>query len=72
MSSAQRASKGRSSGRVWAILGAGVLCLSWSGTAAAQTAQNVRPADALHQLNDAVEALVRKVSPSVLVAPMIS
>src|ERR1700722_7947880 len=66
MSSAQRASKGRSSGRVWAILGAGVLCLSWSGTAAAQTAQNVRPADALHQLNDAVEALVRRVSPSVV------
>jgi serine protease Do len=31
-----------------------------------QTAQGARPGDALHQLNDAVEGLVRRVSPSVV------
>jgi len=66
MSGVHKASKERFPGRAWAILWFGVLCLLGSGTAAAQTAQNARPNDALHQLNDAVEALVRKVSPSVV------
>lgn len=66
MSNACKASEKRPGGCVWAILWLGMACLFSSGGAAAQAAQNARPADALHQLNDAVEALVRKVSPSVV------
>ncbi len=54
------------------VLLLGVLGLASAGTLAAQTAQTsqtpqvTHPGDALHQLNDAVEALVQRVSPSVV------
>jgi serine protease Do len=47
-----------------ALLGAMVM-LPW-GNAAGQTAQRAGTPDALHQLNDSIEALVRRVSPSVV------
>jgi len=53
------------------ILGVFVLCaatagLVWSGNAAAQSPQSARASDSLHQLNDSVESLVERVSPSVV------
>ena len=36
------------------------------GPAAGQAARNARPPDALHQLNDSIEALVQRVSPTVV------
>jgi serine protease Do len=38
----------------------------WTPSGNAQTSQSAHTADALHQLNDSVEALVRRVSPSVV------
>jgi serine protease Do len=38
----------------------------WTPSGNAQTSPSARTADALHQLNDSVEALVRRVSPSVV------
>ena len=66
MSSFHGATKRRFVGRASAILSLGVASFLGPAAAAAQTQQNARPTDALHQLNDAVEALVRKVSPSVV------
>jgi serine protease Do len=43
-----------------------IVCLASSGTAAGQAPGNARPPDALHQLNDSVEKLVRRISPSVV------
>jgi serine protease Do len=44
----------------------GAACLLSPGTAAGQAARNARSPDALHQLNDSIEALVQRVSPSVV------
>jgi serine protease Do len=69
MSSKYEASDKRpTSGRRRGLL-LGVLLLLSARTVAAQTQQTQpggRPGDALHQLNDAVEALVQRVSPSVV------
>ena len=43
-----------------------VTSLSFSLQAAGQTPQSARVPDALHQLNDSIEALVQRVSPSVV------
>src|SRR3974390_3552482 len=40
--------------------------LASPGPAAGQAARSARPPDALHQLNDSIEALVQRVSPSVV------
>jgi len=51
---------------------AGIVCvpilliLLFTSLAGGQTSQPARPSDALHQLNDSVEALVRRVSPSIV------
>jgi serine protease Do len=58
--------KWRAGGRGGAVLLLSVLVLLSKGTAAAQTPQGARPSDALHQLNDAVEGLVQRVSPTVV------
>ncbi len=58
---------GEHSGRYqWIALLLGFVYLLSPGTAAGQAAPNNRPADALHQLNDSIEALVERVSPSVV------
>ena len=44
----------------------GLVCLVSQGTAKGQTARNARPSDALHELNNSIEALVQRVSPSVV------
>jgi serine protease Do len=44
----------------------GVVYLLSPGTVAGQTPQSTRLSDALHQLNDSIEALVQHVSPSVV------
>ena len=44
----------------------GVMSQLLAGTAAGQTPGNARSSDALHQLNDSIEALVQRVSPSVV------
>ena len=57
----------RCGGRRLVVFLVGLFALFSTGTLAAQTApQGARPGDALHQLNDAVEALVQRVSPSVV------
>ncbi|MGD0907720.1 MAG: trypsin-like peptidase domain-containing protein [Candidatus Acidiferrales bacterium] len=43
-----------------------VMGIFWTPSGNAQTSQSAHTADALHQLNDSVEALVRRVSPSVV------
>ena len=62
-------SERRSRGRRGTVLILSFFALFLTGTVAAQTPQTpqgARPDDALHQLNDAVEALVQRVSPSVV------
>jgi serine protease Do len=69
MRGVNEANQGRSTGRrgaCWGILLLGVLCLASARNLAAQAAPGPRPNDALHQLNDSVEALVKRVSPSVV------
>jgi len=70
MSSNYGVSKGRFTGwrgGRWGSLLLSVLYLLLARSLAAQSApQGGRPGDALHQLNDAVEALVQRVSPSVV------
>src|SRR5580704_13027173 len=44
----------------------GILYFLSPGTVAGQAQRNARPPDALHQLNDSIEALVERVSPSVV------
>ena len=53
-------------GRGGLVLCLCVFALLSAGRLAAQGPQGARPGDALHQLNDAVEALVQRVSPSVV------
>jgi len=56
----------RSGKHAWAFVFLLPLSLLSSTTPVAQTTQSTRPSDTLHQLNDSVEALVRRVSPSVV------
>ena len=44
----------------------GMAFLLWPRIAAGQGRQEPRPSDALHQLNDSIEALVQRISPSVV------
>lgn len=44
----------------------GLVYLVLQGTALAQDPRSARPKDALHELNDSIEALVQRVSPSVV------
>jgi serine protease Do len=50
----------------WIVILIGVVCLLSPGTVAGQAPRSARPPDALHQLNDSIEALVQQVSPSVV------
>src|SRR5579862_4301539 len=43
-----------------------IVCLFSPLLVAGQTRQESRPSDALHQLNDSIEALVQRISPSVV------
>ena len=56
----------RFGGHALALVLLGVVHLLSSGTVAGQAPRSAGPADALHQLNDSIEALVQRVSPSVV------
>src|SRR5580692_10503370 len=58
--------KKRARGGTWISPLLLVMTLSISSQATGQTPQSARVPDALHQLNDSVEALVQRVSPSVV------
>src|SRR6202044_2747655 len=45
------------------VLFLGVACLQSPGMVAAQAPRSAHPPDALHQLNDSIEALVQRISP---------
>lgn len=53
-------------GRWWSVVVLTLACLLSSGRVAGQTSQRTRTPDALHQLNDSIEALVQRVSPTVV------
>ena len=50
----------------WIVVLLGVVYLVSPGTVAGQAPRSARAPDALHQLNDSIEALVQRVSPSVV------
>jgi len=50
----------------WSVLLLGIALLASSGTAAAQSREAAPSSDALHRLNDSIEALVQRVSPAVV------
>ncbi len=50
---------------LWIVVLLAFVPLLSPGTAAGQTPRD-RPSDALHQLNDSIEALVQRVSPTVV------
>ena len=60
------ASRGRLGRYQWIAVLLAVVYLLWPGTAAPQVPRSARLPDALHQLNDSIEALVQHVSPSVV------
>ena len=66
MSIGLSSSNKKSGGYSRTLFFASVVFIVSAGTVAGQTAGNARPADALHQLNDYIEALVQRVSPSVV------
>ncbi len=51
---------------LWIVVLLGVVNFLSPGTMAGQAPRKARPPDALHQLNDSIEALVQRVSPSVV------
>ena len=58
---------GKGTGRHhWILVLMGVASLLSAGSVAGQTPGSARSSDALHQLNDSIEALVQRVSPSVV------
>jgi serine protease Do len=56
----------RCDGRAWMLLVLFAVMILSAGTVAGQTRPSAHPPDALHQLNDSIEALVQRVSPSVV------
>ena len=50
----------------WSVLLLGIALLASSRTAAAQSREAATSSDALHRLNDSIEALVQRVSPAVV------
>jgi serine protease Do len=50
----------------WILVLLGLVYLLSPGTVAGQAPRSARPPDALHQLNDSIEALVQRVSPTVV------
>ena len=66
MSISYEVGRERSGRYPWIVVLLGVAYLLSPGTVAGQAPRNARPPDALHQLNDSIEALVQRVSPSVV------
>lgn len=66
MSTPYAVSGRRSGGHRWILVFLSVVCLLSSRTVAGQTRPSAHPPDALHQLNDSIEDLVQRVSPSVV------
>ena len=50
----------------WSVLLLGIAFLAFPRTAAAQSREAAPSSDALHRLNDSIEALVQRVSPAVV------
>jgi len=59
-------SKSSFSGNAWIAMALAVTSLCFAPRAEGQTPKSAHASDALHQLNDSVEALVQRVSPSVV------
>ncbi len=66
MSTSYNVERPRPFGRMWIVVLLSAVSLVSAASLAGQTPQGARTPDALHQLNDSVEALVRRVSPSVV------
>src|ERR1019366_10469900 len=66
MSTSNAADRERPGRYQWILILLGTVYLLSPGTVAAQASRSARPPDALHQLNDSIEALVQRVSPSVV------
>jgi serine protease Do len=66
MSTFKVSSKERLPGHLCFLVLFGFACLVSQGTAMGQTPTSARPKDALHELNSSIEALVQRVSPSVV------
>ena len=66
MSTSYEAGRERPGRYQWIVVLLGVVYLLSPGTVAGQAPRSARPPDALHQLNDSIEALVQRVSPSVV------
>ncbi len=66
MSTCNEASKKRADGHLRILILLSLAGFVWPGSAVGQIERTARPPDALHQLNDAIEALIQRVSPSVV------
>jgi S1-C subfamily serine protease len=66
MSTSYRPNRKRSGDYPRILVLLGVVYVLSSGTVVGQAPGSARPSDALHQLNDSIEALVQRVSPSVV------
>src|ERR1019366_2357238 len=66
MSTSNAADRERPGRYQWILILLGVVYLVSPGTVAGQASRSARSPDALHQLNDSIEALVQRVSPSVV------
>ena len=66
MSTSYQPNRKRSGGYPRTVVLLGVVYLLSSGAVAGQAPASARPPDVLHQVNDSVEALVQRVSPSVV------
>jgi serine protease Do len=66
MSTSYNIERARSAGRRWIVALLSAVSLVSAASLAGQTPQRAGTRDALHQLNDSIEALVRRVSPSVV------
>ena len=66
MNTLRKAQRERPTGREWLVVPLTLAYLFSSGSVAGQTPQKAQTPDALHQLNDSIEALVQRVSPTVV------
>jgi serine protease Do len=66
MSNLKLNSRNYGSGSAWIGMALAALCMGFAAPVQAQTPKPNRVPDALHQMNDSVEALVQRVSPSVV------
>jgi serine protease Do len=66
MNTSHAPSMKRASGHSWLLVLLSAMCFLLPNNVAGQTPQGNRPPDVLHQLSDSIEALVQRISPSVV------